>query len=310
MSPSEVYTLTKEDFASVLGEISERVAEKIRSFNLQYTKLTPSERDGCIRDIAEALFGEKLEKVGAHRADTWEKGWGENLDALKAGEKDALVPKYFQKDRIARWRQEFVKPTKPGFDYGALTIVLEWLYEKYMKDAKAVYEFGCGTGHHLPQLQAVNPGAKLFGLDWAEASQKIIGEMVSKGLLKNASGRRFDFFEPDQSFHLEPNSVVYTVAALEQVGERHQAFVDYLLTERPALCVHVEPIAELLDPDNLLDYLSIEYFRKRKYLWGFLTRLRELEKQGKITIHDTRRTFVGANIFVDHYSVIVWSPKL
>ncbi len=306
---STIYTIGETELAPIFdGKVSDRVSHKIREINLQYTKLTSEERDACIRRIVEALLGPELEIVGEHRHEKWEKGWGENLAMLKKGEKNALVPIYFRKDQIARWKQDFIKPTRPGFDYGALTIILEWLYEKYMSDASAVYEFGCGTGHHLPQVQAINPTTKIFGLDWAAASQEIIKEMVKSGALHHAEGHRFDFFDPDYSFDIEHDGVVYTVAALEQVGERHKAFVEYLLEKKPKLCVHVEPIAEVLDPGHLADYLSIEYFRKRKYLWGFLTHLRELEASGKVKIHDVRRTYLGGNMFVDHYSVVVWSP--
>jgi hypothetical protein len=304
-----VHTLVPGDFEEIFGGISDRVTQKIQKFNLQYYNLSREERDECIRRTIAGLIGAEFEVVGSHRQEKWEKGWGENLTAYKKGERDALVPRYFRKDQIARWRQDFIRPTKTGFDYGALTIILEWLYEKYMQDAGAIYEFGCGTGHHLPQLQAINPKAKLYGLDWVAASQGLIKEMVEKKVLHNAEGRHFDFFEPDYSLELEPNSIAYTVAALEQVGERHTQFVDYLLEKRPALCVHVEPVAELLDPEHLVDYLSIEYFKKRNYLWGFLNHLRALERAGKVTIHDARRTYLSGNMYVDHYSVVVWSPR-
>lgn len=307
MNEKEVYTITKEDLAPIFGEITGRVAKKISEVDLQYEKITPEERDECIRRIVGALLSPTLEVVGEHRHQKWEKGWTQNLEALQGGAPDPLLPRY-KKDPIARWKQEFIRPTKERFDEGVLAIILEWLYEKYMKDAPTVYNFGCGTGHHLLQLQAVNPTAKIVGLDWTETSQKIIAEMVKRGMLKNATGRNFNFFEPDYTLTLEPDSVVYTVAALEQVGERHAPFVDYLLKQQPALCVHIEPIAEVLDPSNLLDFLSVEYFRKRNYLWGFLPHLYELEKQGKIKIHKAQRTFLGANMYVDHYSVVIWSP--
>lgn len=300
--------ISVSEFAEIFGGMTPRIEKKIGEFPLEFTYLSPSERDECLLKIVSGLVESQFEVVGAHRQEKWEKGWGENLEAFKKGEKDGLVPYYFQKDAIARWRQEFVRPVRKGFDYGALTIILEWLYERYMSDVPAVYEFGCGTGHHLLQLHDVNREAKLFGLDWAEASQKIIAEMVSRGQLKNAEGRRFDFFAPDHSFDLLPGAVAYTVAALEQVGDQHEAFVEYLLEKKPKLCVHVEPIAEVLDQNNLLDYLSIKYFEKRNYLKNFLTHLQLLESQGRVKIHDARRTYLGGNMYVDHYSVVVWSP--
>ncbi len=302
--------LTVSDFEAAFGEkLTERVAKKISTAALEVTPLLGEDRDRVLLTIMKVLLDPEIERVGAHRIAKWEKGWGDNLAALKEGKGEALVPHYFKNDAIARWCGEFVRPSAPGFDYKSLEIILEWLYEKYMSSAPHVYEFGCGTGHHLLQLRDVNPGAKITGLDWAEASQGIIAEMVSQGKVANVSGRKFDFFNPDTSLNLEPGSIAYTVAALEQVGENHGKFIEYLLSQPElSMVVHVEPVAELLNPDNLLDYLSIEYFRRRNYLWGFLTSLRKLEAEGRIKIHRAQRTNIGGTMFVEHYQVIVWSP--
>jgi len=98
-----------------------------------------------------------------------------------------------------------------------------------------------------------------------------------------------------------------TVAALEQTGANFIEFVNYLLAKRPSMVLNVEPIGELLDENDLLDFLSLEYFKKRNYLAGYLDYLRKLETQGKIQIVDTRRTFIGS-MFIDGYSVCAWKP--
>jgi len=64
-------------------------------------------------------------------------------------------------------------------------------------------------------------------------------------------GLRFDYFNPDQNIRLAADSIVYTVASLEQLGRDFNPFLAYLLRNRPSLCVHVEPIAELLDKSNI-----------------------------------------------------------
>lgn len=302
--------LTPIDFEQALGEkLSPRVVNKIKDANLIVSSLTVEERDSVVLSIIKTLLNPEIERVGSHRIQKWERGWGDNLAAFKEGREGALVPYYFRNDAIARWRGEFVRPAAPGFDYKSLEIILEWLYELYMASAPSVYEFGCGTGHHLIQLRDINKTANLWGLDWAEASQQIIAEMVKQNKLTNAFGKKFDFFNPDTSFELEPNSVIYTCAALEQVGENHDKFLAYLMGQSNlSLAVHIEPIAELLSPDNLLDYLSIEYFQRRNYLQGFLSSLRKFEAEGKIKIHRAQRTNIGGNMFVEHYQVIVWSP--
>jgi len=153
----------------------------------------------------------------------------------------------------------------------------------------------------------VNPRASLWGLDWANTSQRIVECIAQQGIDHNIHAHRFDYFGPDKSFCLERDSAVYTVASLEQVGAKWTKFIEYILENRPRICIHVEPIAELLDPGRLIDYLSIEYFKKRNYLKDFLSGLRLLEREGKIRIHRAQRTHIGS-LFIEGYSVIVWSP--
>ncbi len=311
----EPKTLTPEDIAGVVGEsLSPRVEGIVRDLAVSYTELTSAERDYCLRSAIQILLDPvQMDKSGAHRIEKWEKGWSSNLEALKKEGKEGLLPAYFSVDREltrwARWRREYVKPTEKGFDYKVLSIMLSWLFEKYAAKAPAVYEFGCGTGHHLLRLREFNPTAKIYGLDWAEASQNIIAEMVKEGLAKDTFGRKFDFFHPDESFALEPGSVVYTVGALEQVGSEHGAFIDYLLKNKPERCFHVEPVWELMDPENLLDYLVIEYFKRRNYLSNFMSSLREREKQGTLTVEKAFRTYLGGSLLTE-YSIVIWSPKV
>jgi hypothetical protein len=125
----------------------------------------------------------------------------------------------------------------------------------------------------------------------------------------NIHGFNFDFFKPDHSFKLDKNGAVITISALEQTGIKFNRFVNYLLKNKPEICIHIEPIYELLDDNNLMDFLSIKYIQKRNYLWGFLDHLRKLESKGKIKIIKAQRTYIGS-LFVDGYSVIVWRPIL
>lgn len=313
---SEEKTLTPLDFEEAFGDkLNDRIKQKIQEYGLKYTELTDDERSERIRLIEEAIANPNLGKSGNHRAEDWEEGWSENLEDLEAGvdPAEALVPRYMsaKKGKVrdtVRLNGRFIKPITPEFEYNVLKILLEWVFEKYMKDAPSVYEFGAGTGHHLLQLREINPSAKLYGLDWAEASQEIIKILGEKGTLENVEGHRFDFFSPDDDFEIDPDGIVYTVAALEQVGENHRKFIDYLIEKKPRLCVHLEPVAELMDESKEIDRLAVKYMEKRNYLSGFLTYLRELEKEGKVKIHEAKRTNVGF-LFMEGYSLVVWSPK-
>ena len=87
---------------------------------------------------------------------------------------------------------------------------------------------------------------------------------------------------------------------LEQVGHDYKAFISYLLKNKPAICINIEPIAEVLDANKLIDNLAIKYFRKRNYLNGYLDYLKKLEKQNKITITEIKRTYIGS-MFAECY---------
>jgi hypothetical protein len=121
-------------------------------------------------------------------------------------------------------------------------------------------------------------------------------------------GKNFNYFKPDRQFKLNGNSAVYTVASLEQIGSNHDQFISYLLEQKPALVVNIEPIEELLQSNDRIDQLSVDYFKKRNYLKGYLTALRNLEAAGKVSIIDAQRTFIGS-LFIEGYSVVVWAPR-
>ena len=79
------------------------------------------------------------------------------------------------------------------------------------------------------------------------------------------------------------------------------------MVKKPDYCIHVEPIEELLDENNLLDWLLIQYFNKRKYLKGFLNHLHVLEKNSNVEILKAQRSYIGS-LFIDGYSIVVWKP--
>lgn len=289
--------LQTRDFEAVFKEkLSPWLKQKINDYNFTYRLLNKREKEEYRLKIIKKINKQKLTQAGPLRIKQWEAGWQENLNEL------SIIPHYFGKYPVIRFRQNLIKPLTKDFEYYSLAIITDWLFEKYFKNATAVYEFGCGTGHNLMRLKEINRQAELWGLDWAKSSQKII-----KKLGLHAAG--FDLFKPDRKFRLRPNSCILTVASLEQLGKRFKPIVRYWLKNQIKLCVNIEPVNELLDKDNQWDRLSIRYSRKRNYLEGYLIYLRQLEKQGKIEILQQQRTFIGS-LLIDGYSVIVWSPRI
>lgn len=261
---------------------------------MKFRYLNKKEEEQAIIQIMEVLLDKSVPFSGAHRKKQWEKGWRENLESGDG------VPKYFGKHKINRLNGRFIYGLSKDYEQNMLYTIVDSLAKKYMSKSKNIYEFGCGTGHNLWRIKAINDNCRLHGFDWTESSRAIVR---SSGF----HGEVFDFFKPNYKLKLEKDSVVYTVAALEQTGTNYKEFVSYLLKNKPEVVIHIEPIPELLDSTKLLDYLSIQYMHKRKYLRDYLTYLEGLEKQGKIRILEARRSGIGS-FLIDGYSILVWKP--
>lgn len=260
---------------------------------MKYRFLTKDEEEQAIIQMLEVILDKSVPFSGPHRKKQWEKGWGENLES------GDITPKYFGKHKVNRLNGKLVYALDKNYEKDKLYELVTSLAKKYMSKSEDIYEFGCGTGHNLWKVREVNDYAYLHGFDWAKSSQKIVTAM-------GFDAENFDFFNPSKT-KLMPKSAVYTVAALEQTGENYEKFVQYLLKNKPSVVVHIEPIPELLDSSKLLDYLSIQYMYKRKYLRGYLTYLESLEKNGKIKILEAKRSGIGS-MMIDGYSIVVWKP--
>jgi SAM-dependent methyltransferase len=305
---SKIKQITIKEFEKIFNEkLDDFVRQKILEYDFSYKEIPAKKRDEIIMQIIDMLLDNDVNKAGKHRQKQWEKGWKENLTEISNSNKKGDIPKYFGKYEILRWKQKFIEPLNENFELNSLAIIQNWIFNKYLKNAENIYEFGCGTGHNLSRVREINQNAKIFGLDWTESSQKIIKKVAKEKNDKKLFAKKFDFFKPDYKFKLGKNSIIFTVAALEQTGSNFDKFLKYLLKNQPSACIHIEPISEVLDNSNLLDYLSISYFKKRNYLIGFLDYLKKLEQEKKIIIHKIQRTFIGS-IFIEGYSVIVWSP--
>lgn len=295
------------ELASILGvapndlppECRRRIAER----NFSHRVLAGSERDAILLQAIAALDAD-LPVSGPARIDAWERGWGDICARFEAsgGDPEALWPHYFRPG-VMRLRGEYVRPTDPYFERHFVAVLLAWLAHTELRDVPTVYEFGCGPGHNLVDLARLLPAARFCGLDWATASQRVVGRL-GQVLGRDITARRFDMFEPDPELRIEPGAAVLTVGSMEQLGTRFGAFLEFLHASDASVCVHVEPLHELYDSDHLLDALAARYAEKRGYLRGFLPRLRELEAAGEIEIRHLQR-HLGSQ-FHDGWGTVAW----
>ncbi len=302
---------TPADFAALFGvrELPKACAALAAGRDYAYETPAGVARDRIIRRVLEQVDSDRATLVGEHRAAIWESCWHDNLDKLVRAGYDAekLVPDFFKPDQPMRLRQDYIVPRNPRFEVEFFEVCRAFLFERFFAEVDSVYEFGCGSGFNLLALGKQMPGKKLVGLDWSRSSNEMLNVMGQKSGLP-ISGRHFDFFAPDAAVKLGRSAGVLTMAALEQVGPRHAAFLDYLLQGAPRIVVNMEPLAELYDDGQLVDHLALRYHRKRGYLEGFLTALRELEAKRRIEIADVRRFFFGS-LYHEAYSYVAWRPR-
>ncbi len=297
-----------DDIEKILGfELEQNIKDRIIKFDLEYESLSKDERDSYLLNVLNVLLND-ITKSGKHRINEWENGWNQNLELFKETKNiEDLIPKYHGKKDIVRWMGDVIKPITENFDYKIHIIIVDAIIQYYLGDMSNIIEFGCGPAYHLIRLNEYKKDIKLYGSDWTKTSQNIIND-VNDVLGTDITPFNFDFFNPDYNFNIPKNSGVYTVAALEQIGDNIEPYINYLLENKPELCVHMEPIDELLDDESLIDKLSILYFRKRNYLNGFLPYLEKLEKENKIEIIKKQRIYSGS-YFIEGHSLIVWRPK-
>ena len=302
--------LSVDNFAELFGAdtLPDACVKLISNRNWQYRIVSDLEREQVLHQTLKAVNSEQLVEAGSHGREHWDQTWEERLESFKKSnwQLDALTPKYVDAHRPFRLNQHYINPVDSAFELNWRQVLQRWLFTTYFKEAKAVYEFGCGPGHNLAALASMYPAKRYIGLDWSPASVATIDNMAQvQGW--NMQGQLFDFFAPGESSRMEEDSIVLTVTALEQTGQDHGSFLSYLMDASPKLCVHIEPVVEWYDDSLLFDYVAILYHERRNYLKGFVASLEALAGRGAVEIIKLHRTHFGSR-YGDSYSQIIWRP--
>jgi SAM-dependent methyltransferase len=304
--------LTLDDFARLFGisvnEMPDDCRTLIAQGDFRYRKLESEERDQAPLEVLKRIDSGQFSVAGREGKTRWETGWSENFKSFMEHGHDLaqLVPKYIRPHQPLRLDQGYIVPSDPAFESQWYEVFRLWLFKTYVQDMETVYEFGCGSGFNLAALAQLYPEKRFYGLDWATASKDIVNELA-RTFGWNMTGLLFDFFAPDENVKIADNSAVLTIGALEQTGKDYEAFLQYLLQGRPSLCINIEPIVELYDENNLVDYAAIRFHRMRNYWEGFPNRLKELERAGRVEILKMKRSYFGS-LFLEGYSQTIWRP--
>ncbi len=310
-----ILKIDEKDFARSLGievhSLSVSCVDLIKSLNFDLEVLKNNERDALILQIIKKIIQDSQVIASPDRTRVWEKGWGENLSSYIESNRslDSLIPKFIRSGQPIRWFQNFYVPVNPNFELNFIKVLRHFINESYLtNEIVNLYEFGAGTGHNLVHFSNLNPKLNLYGTDFVESSVEL---MKTVGVDHNfrIKAKLFDMLEPfNNDFNIEDNSAVLTFGALEQLGGDLENIISYFIEQKPKVCIHVEPIAELYDTNYLVDYLANWFQSKRGYSAGLLNLLNKAEQSQKIEIIKNKRLFFGS-LMMEGYNLIVWRIK-
>lgn len=308
-----VKSISVENFAQLFGttrpDFNDDCIKMIEGADFRYKTLGKKHRDAVILEILRRIEEKGFSIAGREGKERWERGWGENLNSFINSNYDMaeLIPKYVKQNQVCRLYQEYIQPISPNFEFNVFTVLRLWLFNKFLSHVRSVFEFGCGPGYNLVLLGKLFPAKELYGLDWSEAAVETVNLLGAK-FNSHISGRTFDLFNPDYSLQIPSKSAFITIGCLEQIGDSSKLFIEFARVKQPDICIHVEPVVELYDHNNLVDHLAMKFHGCRNYLTNFLPNLMDLQKSGKIEMISVKRVYFGS-LFHDGWSLIIWRPK-
>lgn len=304
--------LTVTNFAKSFGTskntFSKSCCQLIDETNFRYREINGEELESLILRILIRIDDDR-QKIGAEeRQEIWDNGWQENLDEFRNSgfDEKKLIPKFIRHNNPIRYNQGYIFPEHPEFELNYVKVFRQWYLEQYFSDVENIYEFGCGTGFNLVAAAELFPDKKLYGSDFVQSSVDLINTIAKEKQI-NISGNLFDMINPNEDYHIKKNSGIFTFGSLEQLASKTDNMINYLICEKPDICIHTEPTIELYDSNNLSDYLAIKFQGKRGYTDGLLPKLQRMHDEGKVELMKVKRLNFGS-LFMEGYNLIVWRP--
>jgi hypothetical protein len=291
-------------------DLPKEALEYFRRMNTNYRALSREECKEHVLEVLRKINSPFIARNEMENLKVFEKGWSENLRIIRDRgiNPENLKPKYFRPKKFLRYNQDIVVAQNTDLEYGLFTIARYVIFQKYLSGFDRIYEIGCGSCQNLYLLSELFPEKDIFGMDFTNASVKI-GDYIAFKMNKKIKVTTLNMLRPNTAKKMLPQSAVITIHALEQLGSNFKKIFSYILDSKPGIVIHLEPILELYEQDNLYDYLALLYSQKRNYLNGYFTFLKELEKQRKIKILAARRSYFGGNMHEGN-SLIVWKPVI
>ena len=334
----KIQRIAYSDFLRMFGPIPRKLSGEIKgrleSVNTEYRESKPEELEEYIQYVLKLIESPSITRSESENYKAWEEGWSEHLRSVRANSisMKGLKPKYFRPSKFFRYNKKLIITKNRHLEYDLFSVVRYFLFSKYLSGSERIYELGCGSCQNLLILAEMFPLKTLYGMDWSKASIRIanlLGERC-KGKINEGSGSfptphepsgknkkknspraqingiLLDMLNPSKKVKIEHKSAIVTIHSLEQLGANFKKILHFIMRSKPSIVLHYEPIMEFYDQGDMLDYLAHIYCRKRRYLYGFLPMLLEMEKKKKIKILECRRPFLGG--IIHEMSVVIWKP--
>ncbi len=307
----EELKFTINDFAILLNEreLSKEVVSTFRNEEpLLYRNLNITEVNEVLESIKNKISNPETNSAGPEFKGNWEANWRENLDKFEPKKNDSfLIPNFIHNVSVLRFRGNYIMPITPNFEMRVVRILRTFLFEKFFANIDSLYEFGAGTGFNLVQFGEMFPDKKLFGYDWTDSSVKLIS-LAGKSKNLKIHSDKFDMFRPDFGLNIDRNSGLLTVGALEQLGTNWIEFLEFMLSKKFSIYMHIETNYEKSKKEtDDFNMIASAYIERRNWLRGYFAKLEELETQGAIEII-FNKTIIGSK-FHDSWNVTVWKLK-
>ncbi len=193
-------------------------------------------------------------------------------------------------------------------------------------DTKRIIELGSGWGANLFYLwlSGAPRSAAYVAMEYTETGREVTQLLASTEPDLALTIRPFDYHRPDLSeFRTGEKTVVFTNYSIEQITHLSDALFEELLAI-PGLdrVVHVEPVSWQLLAESAIDpligwlsyvvppRLSLEIdVRRRSRAHGYnkdlISKLRNLERAGRIRIERIEKNYIGPNP-INPATAIVW----
>ena len=283
-----------------MSDVSQESIDYFNSCDFTYEKI-----DDVLNELLEALkfIDNDTRNTEVGNLELWVKSWGRNFDLEES------IPFHYDSKKFTYvLDDEFVKFNDKNAEVNFCNFLSTCLFTKYFSEVDNIYEFGSGSGVNLQRLSETFPTKNLFGLDFSQNAIKSLNNFAKINNL-NIKSSYFDLINPDISMEIKPNSAVFTEFALEQTSNKFHEFILFLLKRKPEICIHIEPMPELIKDETFSDYLSKKFNSKRNYLNGLVPFLKSLENTGLIEILDLKRVKWKRSTGTECLNYLVWKVK-